>query len=157
MSEGLSNNETDDQQIGRTIKTRHLDALRDLQKNESDRLQRIKNDPSRRLSRCYEPDGTDERNDKERAKESLPVKQVWAGALIESQLTEGKRLAITRRDLLSHYPPIGTGYVKTKIGLWEKLIILTQSSRERVDITVKAGCKIMNQIVANSPPPKSAM
>ena len=34
----------DDQRIGRTVKTRHLDALKDLQKNENDRLQKIKNE-----------------------------------------------------------------------------------------------------------------
>lgn len=154
MSEEHSSYETDDQQIGRTIKTRHLDALRDLQKNEIERLHIIKSDPSRKLSRRYEPDGSEEQSDRECAKESLPVKQVWAGALKESQLTEGKRLAITRQA--SHYLLVGSGYVKTKIGILEKLIVLIQSSREKVDNTVKAGCRRMNQIVANSPRPTSA-
>jgi hypothetical protein len=154
MTEGHSSYETDDQQIGRTIKTRHLDALRDLQKNETERLQILKSDPSRKLSRRYEPDGSYEQRDPERARESLPVKQVWAGALKESQLTEGKRLAITRQA--SHYLLVGSGYVKTKIGLLEKLIVLIQSSREKVDNTVRAGCRRMNQIVANSPRPKTS-
>lgn len=157
MSEATAADETDDQRVGRTIKTRHLDALRDLQKNESDRLQRIKNDPSRTLTRRNEPNDSDVVLGSESAKDSLPVKQVWAGALKASKLTVGKRLAVTRRDLLSHYQPVGTGYVKSKIGQWEKLIVLIESTREQVDTTVRAGCQRMSQIVANSPPPKSAM
>ena len=59
MTESKSrSDDMEDQRMGRAIKTRHLEALRDLQKSESDRLQRIKNDPSRQLSRHHsvEPD-----------------------------------------------------------------------------------------------------
>jgi hypothetical protein len=156
MSQPAAADEGPSQKVGRTIKTRHLDALRDLQKNESDRLQKIKNDPSRHLSRHYDSNDEDIVAGNEHRKDSLPVKQVWAGALKESQLTEGNRLALTRRDLLSQYKPVGAGHVKNKIGQWEKLIVLRISTREQVDTTVQAGCDRMNQIVANSPPPKNA-
>lgn len=135
----------DDQRMGRAITTRHLDALKDLQKNENDRLQKIKNDPSRRLSRCY-TNLLDESGVNETTKDSLPVSQVWAGALEASKLTVEKKVAVTKRDLLQHYQPVDTGYVKGKIGQWEKLIVLFPSSIEQVDTTVQAGCKRMSQL-----------
>ena len=137
----------DDQRIGRTVKTRHLDALKDLQKNENDRLQKIKNDPSRQLSRNHSAP-TDELGLNETIIDSLPVKQVWAGALEASKLTVEKKVAVTRRDLLLDYQPVDTGEVKRKIGQWEKLIVLIASTVEQVDTTVQAGCKRMSQIVA---------
>lgn len=137
----------DDQRIGRTVKTRHLDALKDLQKNENDRLQKIKNDPSRQLSRNHSAP-TDELGLNETIIDSLPVKQVWAGALEASKLTVEKKVAVTRRDLLLDYQPVDTGDVKRKIGQWEKLIVLIASTVEQVDTTVQAGCKRMSQIVA---------
>lgn len=157
MSQPFADDEGDGQRVGRSIKTRHLDALRDLQKNESDRLQRIKNDPSRLLSRHYDSNDAEVLAGCKSLKDSQPVRQFWAGALKESQLTEGNRLALTRRDHLSDYQPLGTGYVRLQIGQWEKLIVLRISTREQIATTVQAGCHRMNQIVANSPPPKIAM
>ena len=149
--------DTDGQITVRTIKTRHSDALRDLQQNENDRLLRIKNDPSRQISRCNTVN--DESNDPgaKCIEDSLPVKQVWAGALEASRLTVGNRLAVTRRDLLSHYDAVGVGYVANKVCNLEKLIILISSTREKVDTTVKAGHQRINQIVGASHPSGTTM
>ena len=142
----------DDQITVRTIKTRHSDALRDLQQNENDRLLRIKNDPSRQISRCNNTvnDGSSDPG-ATCIEDSLPVKQVWAGALEASRLSVGNRLAVTRRDLLSHYDAVGAGHVANKICNLEKLIILISSTREKVDTTVMAGHQRIRQIVSASP------
>jgi hypothetical protein len=117
--------EGEDQLIRRDIKTRHLEALRDLQKSENDRLQKIKNDPSRLLSRHYETDSAI-------AEDSLPVKQLWAGALKASISQSGERLAVTKNATRSNYQSIGLGHVKSKIGQWEQFIVITASSVEQV-------------------------
>ena len=147
----------DDQITVRTIKTRHRDALRDLQQNENDRLSTIKNDPSRRVSRGNPENDTDNHLGAKCIQELLPVTQVWAGALEASRLTVGNRLALTRRDLLSHYDAVGVGHVASKICHLEKLIILISSTREKVDTTVKAGHKRIRQIVSAAPPPGTIM
>ena len=123
----------DDQRIVSSIQTRHLDALRDQQKNENDRLQKIKNDPSRQLSRHHSADPEIGINENEE-EDSLPVKEVWADALKASKLTVQARVAVTKRNILSLYQPVDTGYVKSKIGHWEKLIVLVESTIEQVII-----------------------
>lgn len=158
----------DDQRMVRSVTTRHLDALRDLQKSENDRLQRIKNDPSRQLSRHHSVDtaqlgigiggGIGGGGVKE-SEDSLPVKQLWDVALIASKLTVENRVADTRRerDLLAHCLSLGlgTGYVRSKIGLWEKLIVLSEATSEQVDTTILAGYRRMTQMA--STPNKATM
>jgi hypothetical protein len=140
-----------------TIKTRHRDALKDLQQNENDRLNKIKNDPSRRVSRGNPEKDTDDDLGANCIQELLPVTQVWAGALEASRLSVGNRLALSRRDLLQHYDGVGAGYVASKICHLEKLIILISSTREKVDTTVKAGHKRISQMVCAAPPPGTLM
>ena len=149
--------DTNDQNTVRTIKTRHSDALRDLQQNENDRLLRIKNDPSRQISRCNTLNDGSSNPGATCIEDSLPVKQVWAGALEASRLSVGNRLAVTRRDLLSHYDAVGAGHVANKICNLEKLIILISSTREKVDTTVMAGHQRIRQIVSASPLSGTAM
>lgn len=147
----------DDQITVSTIKTRHRDALRDLQQNENDRLSKIKNDPSRRVSRGNPENDTDNDLGATCIQELLPVTQVWAGAVEASRLSVGNRLALSRRDLLQHYDAVGAGNVASKICHLEKLIILISSTREKVDTTVKAGHKRISQIVSAAPPPGTLM
>eukprot|EP01038_Epipyxis_sp_PR26KG_P009071 gene9071-12233_t len=108
-----------------SIKDRFANAKLMQQKKEEDRLNRIKNDPNKKLE-----------------KRSASVKDVWAESLNESKQKSQSRFLDTKKQTISQFRVTdGTGIVKKRIGEWEELFMQIAASLEELEETIRMALK----------------
>ena len=113
------------------FKSRFQNAVRIQQKNEDERLRRLKKDPSRGIG-GNSPDNS--------SPPGHSLKGVWDDVLQASKMSEMDRLDLTKKITITPFLVTdGSGLVRDRIDGFEKLFMQTVSTIEQFNATVAAG------------------
>ena len=117
------------------VKERHKIALENEKQKHLDRVQQIKNDPSRRVEMV------DEKG----------VKNKWKEAQALAYQSELDRYETTRKQTLSQFQPLTTGHVKGLSAFFHRLIIMSAPTLWSINRTITRGLKRLQELgVASS-------
>ena len=116
------------------VKERHKIAIENAKKDQWDRIQQIKNDPSRKLEKG----------------EEKGVKDKWKEAQAIAYQSELDRYETTRQHTLSQFQPISAGHVKGLSAFFHRLIIMAVPTLWSINRTITRGLTRLQELSAAS-------